>query len=665
MNMTKKHIKEITNWFEKAVEYLVYASLVLVPLVFLPFVNSVFTTPKLYIFRIITLLIVFLWTLKFVFKKENSLRKTVFGWFLLAYALISIITTIFSVNIYSSIIGTYGRFIGLITVLNLIFWAYIVIAAMRDRAKIKKAMWASVITAFFVAIYGICQYFGFFADIFNWSQDPTLRMFSTIGHSNHVAAYLGMNLMLLIGICSTAKFSWRKIFLYVTGFLFFFAIVFTASRGGIAATVIALIIWAVFVLKEKGLRNYFKKYGKVILFMIAVFFLAVIVFRQPLADLKIVERTQSTIEFIQKGNVPDRVSWWMSSFEMIKDKPFIGHGLSAYRDIYNQYRRADYRLPENAQDNITPQSAHNEYLTIWSQQGTLGLLIYLSMIGFVVYRALKFVKNEKDVNSRVTAFALFTAVIVYLLQVFLSFGVISTLFLFYTLLGLLIAFVENEKKNRYARFKLPLILRGIIAAFLIVLISVGCVFTLRFLAADYHYKIAKGYFAAADYKQSIEEYENAEYYMPYIAEYYEGHADFVFNLGIKMPESSQEVYMLDALSLYYKAKEITPTIPYLNANIALTASRLAVLNEGTEKEELYQKYTLDHIENAVKYSRNNPLYHYKYGKYLLFFDKPEEAYTQFEKVLELRLDYKDTNELINQAQNFIGDPSEEETLQTQ
>lgn len=682
-----KRTKSTIKWIDTIIDYLIYASLILIPLVFLPFVSSVFTTPKLYLFRVITLLIVFLWALKFIFNKEAKIRKTSFVWFLLAYALVCVVTTIFSVSIPGSIIGTYGRFIGLATMLNLLLWVYIIIATMSDKEKIRKAMWVSIITALFVVIYGLVQYFDLLV-LFNWSQNPSERMFSTIGHSNHVAAYLGMNLMLLIGICVSTPFSWRKIFLYLVGFVFFVAIIFTASRAGILATITVLLIWAVYTLKIKGARKYFMKTGKVFLFLFMVLFLAGVLFQGHLKQLEIVERTKENIEFFKEGNIPDRVSWWASSIEMIRDKPFLGHGLSTYRDVYNQYRRADYRLPGNAQDKITPESAHMEYLTIWAQQGTLGILVYLLMIVAIFYYTIRYIRKEDNFNNKMVAFSLFGAVMVYLIQVLLSFGVVTTLFLFYTVIGLLIAFIERgdlswskslgasvgkavrktdlgenvlgtkgnvlSAKQKYFDFKINFILRLIVSIIIFVLVSVGFVYTLCFLAADYHNKQAVFLTARNKYRESMQSYEKSLYYMPYIAKYYEDFADFTFNLGLKMPESSQNVYMHDAIELYEKAITITPTTPHMHANKGLVFSRLSALNSGNEMWELYRDDALESMQRAIELSKNTPVYHYKYARQLIFFGKIGKAVEELHKVIKIRPDYQDAHELIRLHSQAIG-----------
>src|SRR5690606_4640907 len=96
--------------------------------------------------------------------------------------------------------------------------------------------------------------------------------------------------------------------------------------------------------------------------IVAIAIAAIAVFGKDLEKLPIIDRTVATITAARDGIVPDRVSWWMSSLDMIAERPLLGFGLSTYRDVYNQFRRTDYRTLENngMQDIITPETAHNE-----------------------------------------------------------------------------------------------------------------------------------------------------------------------------------------------------------------------------------------------------------------------------------------------------------------
>jgi O-antigen ligase len=624
--MEKTFYAKINNLMEQ----LVYIAVIIIPAAFLPFVHSIFSTPKLYLFRIITLIILFL----FISFNKRIKRMPFVGWALALYAFISILNTIFSTNIWSSIFGTYGRFIGIVTLLNLLLWVYIVFALINTKKKIITLLWCSLIAAFLIAVYGILQHYGLFNDIFNWSQDPLERMFATIGHSNHTAAYIGMNLMIAIGfLISKNKNKLQQIFLILSIIIFSSALVMTASRGSMFAVFVCLVFWAVYL---------FKRYWKIILLLFCALILSAVIFYKPLSQLEIVERTLGTIEFVKQGNVPDRVSWWYSAFEMIKDKPILGHGLSTFRDVYNRYRRLDYRLPDDAQDHITPESAHMEYLNIWALQGTLGFIAYLIMIFGVFGYIYPRMKHDNII------YAVLLAMAVYLLQVLVSFGTITTLFMFYTFMGIGLSLVS---KQDYIKFKFNFL--RIFAGILIFVF--GFYYSFCMLAADYYYQQAEIFEARADGPRAILSYEKAISYMPYISEYYEAYADFLFEIGIRMPDADQVFYLQDADSFYDKALALNSNLPYVHLNKAMVNSRLYVLFEDDLlKADKYRETCIKEHLTALSLSRNNPVYPYKYAKTLFFFQEYDKALEQFEDTLKIRNPYKDTENFIQQCKKQLG-----------
>ncbi len=650
--------KKVQSFISVAIEWLIYLSVFLIPLIFIPQVSSVFTTPKLYAFRAITLVIIFLWGIGLLVGRKVNFRWSKVFWLFVLYGLISIVTTYFSVNVWSSLFGIYGRFIGIFTIINLLLWSFIVFNEINTREKIFNVLRVSVATALLIALYGILQYMDLFVNIFYWTQDPLERAFGTIGHSNHTAAYLGINLVILIGLIRTCSFGWKKIFYWVGLGLLSLAIIFTASRGGLFATAFALVLWLVYGLGTKGFRKDLKKYGKVVISILAVLLIGGILFRGQLMKLPIVERSLVTVNFLQEGNVPDRVSWWMSTLEMIKDKPFLGHGLSTYRDVYNKYRRADYITPDDSQDNITPQSAHNEYLTIAAAQVVIGLAAYLAIIIAVFVSARSFMRRAKDWEDRVIAYAISMGIVVYLAQVVISFGVVTTLFVLYTLFGLLLSMTHIDKKPRVK--ELGILFRGLGAAVIFTFVVVGCVFSFSSLAAEYHYRQAGYNFSGRDIEHVLDHYKKAIFYMPKVSEYYEGYGDFLFKLGVSMPEGTQEPYLMDALDKYDRSILINDNLPHVHMNRGLVYSRLSI--EMAEKNpplaNLFKDISIEALDNSIKNARNNPMYTYKKAEFFNFYERYGEAMQAYQDTLLIRNPYKDAAEKFTEIEEKLSLSSE-------
>ncbi|MDP6776161.1 MAG: O-antigen ligase family protein, partial [Candidatus Latescibacteria bacterium] len=103
-----------------------------------------------------------------------------------------------------------------------------------------------------------------------------------------------------------------------------------------------------------------------------------------------------------------RLRVWRHSLEMIADRPMIGVGLENWSVHYPRYDRGDVLvLPSD------PQRPHNDFLWIWSELGTVGLLVYLwflFVVGIEVVRRLK----EGEEDERALALFLGVAMLAYL-----------------------------------------------------------------------------------------------------------------------------------------------------------------------------------------------------------------------------------------------------------
>lgn len=640
--------KNISTQLEKIIEWLIYISVIIVPLIFLPQVNSVFAESKLFVFRVITLLIILLWAFSCLFADKIRVRFAKFFWFVIAYAAISIVNTFVTINIVTSLFGTYGRFLGIFTVINLLFWVYIVFSFLNTREKILKLMWFSVITAFVVAFYGLLQYFDLFVNIIPWTMDPMDRVFSTIGHSNHTAAYLGMNLMLLLPLILNEEKKKKKVLMWIGFALIALTLILTASRGGVFAVIFTGIIWMIFILKSKKLSKKTFKYS-IFCFLIAAVF--GIILSGPISKIGVVERTTSTITFVLQGHMPDRVSWWLSSLEMIADKPFLGYGLSSFKDVYNQYRRTDYRVPDDLQDNITPETAHNEYLNITATQGIIGILIYLAMLFELISASIKYIKKA-DQKDKIVVLGLLTALLVYLIEVFISFGTVPTLFVVFTIMGLLISYINLHV--RIGDFKINMLFKIIILLVAIVVSGVFGYHSINEIRADYTFKQAIRYGVKGDVENAIIYFEKVQSLMPQIAEYYEGHAAFLFEFAIRLPEQLQGPYLLDANEVYIKAMNANDSIPNIVANRSLILSRLADLNRNNEKIfNEYKQLAIAGMTAAALMAENNPFYSYKAAQMHEYFELYDAAAEFYYDTLKIRPDYKNVKDKVSEYSDLI------------
>lgn len=89
--------------------------------------------------------------------------------------------------------------------------------------------------------------------------------------------------------------------------------------------------------------------------------------------------------YLKQNSANGRLLIWQVSWEMIKEKPFLGHGLGSFQAHYMFYQ-ADYlsnhlenKFVQLASDVKVP---FNEYLKIWVEAGVVGVLFIVMLLCF-------------------------------------------------------------------------------------------------------------------------------------------------------------------------------------------------------------------------------------------------------------------------------------------
>ncbi|MCA8953603.1 MAG: putative O-glycosylation ligase, exosortase A system-associated [Planctomycetes bacterium] len=84
----------------------------------------------------------------------------------------------------------------------------------------------------------------------------------------------------------------------------------------------------------------------------------------------------STIGDTKESSASARLRSWAAAFNMIQHNPVLGVGLRNFQSSYKEY--AVYEVV-----NGTTYVAHNSYLQIWAESGSVAFLIYLALLGSV------------------------------------------------------------------------------------------------------------------------------------------------------------------------------------------------------------------------------------------------------------------------------------------
>ena len=144
--------------------------------------------------------------------------------------------------------------------------------------------------------------------------------------------------------------------------LIMYAVFLTATRTAFVVAILGLAYW-VYTQKKSSFKI------KVVIFIV---FSAAIVVVLALAPKSSLERVFSTGESISKGTLNNRSVIWQGSISQWKESPIIGVGLGGLGNALNQER-------------INYDAAHNSFIHVLTENGIIGLTLFLLVHLSILY----------------------------------------------------------------------------------------------------------------------------------------------------------------------------------------------------------------------------------------------------------------------------------------
>ena len=370
--------------------------------------NELFEFPKMFFVYIFGLFIVFFFLSDLVFHPVKLKKPSPA---VCALFLVTLVSTVFSSNFYTSFFGYYSRFNDGFLSYLIFFGLYFVAINKVEKSDFEKLFKVVLFTIVPISLYGLAQYFG--GPKFLWGGNSVDRVFSTFGQPNWLAQYLAMLLpvCLYFSLTDTQDNFKRWFSIYVLGF---YCLWVTYSVSGILGFFVGLIFLVMVLVKNKmGNGIFFKDLKMRVVLMFAISIFIVIsnmgTFGKKLNDVFIDLKKQTSVvkrvyaeESEYKLSDPGfiRFELWKSSFDLIKSSAkvfFIGSGPETFPYAFQPFRNE--RLNYSSEWDFVFNKPHNYYLEIWSESGIFALAIYL----VIIYQALK--KSPSFIIPAVVSFA--------------------------------------------------------------------------------------------------------------------------------------------------------------------------------------------------------------------------------------------------------------------
>jgi O-antigen ligase len=178
------------------------------------------------------------------------------------------------------------------------------------------------------------------------------------------------------------------------------AVVLTYSRGGFLALMVTFLAMFIVYPPRIQVMPYL-----LIIVTVALFFVPKNYYDRILSLQEVFQAPTvgfRTSDFAIRGRASENAA----AVAMFRDHPLIGIGLGNYLDLYQAYSR-DLGFTPTA----TERSAHNLYLEVLAETGTIGLVAFLAIVWYVgktIFKARnKFLQAKmKDYAGLVTAFGI-------------------------------------------------------------------------------------------------------------------------------------------------------------------------------------------------------------------------------------------------------------------
>ena len=427
------------SYIRKLIILLGHVFVVLIPLWFWPYTSELFEFNKLILVYAFAIVISTLWLTRMAVAGKILFKRTKIDLFILLFFVSQLISTIVSLDPYTSFYGYYSRFHGgLLSLIAYISLFYAFVSNVRPK-EMMKLLNTTVYAGLITAVYAIPEHFGSSfscyaingsLDVSCWVQDVRTRIFGSMGQPNWLATYLLMGMFVSFGVgmqhwmqsarsvikskLSILSFrSTRSTLFIITNLIssgaMALAIIYTKSRSaflGVGAGYIFMILGWLLILFTRAkseigsVQRLLIGFGSISIMMIILLFTA----GQPLIDSVFTRLSgfidQETEELAESTQVEEEIIYgtqldiggsesgeirqvvWKGAIEVWKRYPLFGSGVETFAYAYYLDRPIEHNLL--SEWDFLYNKAHNEFLNYLATSGAVGLITYLLLSGSVL-----------------------------------------------------------------------------------------------------------------------------------------------------------------------------------------------------------------------------------------------------------------------------------------
>lgn len=455
-----------TDHLQRAIFSFFNILILTVPLFFTFNTEELFEFNKMILTYFLTLCISGLWITRMIWHRKIIFRPTKLDVPIMLFVLSQLLSTLFSIHPYTSLLGYYTRFHGgLLSTLSYVTLYYAFVSNI-ELKQLKGFFITLFAGAGIVSVYGILEHFGhsfscFLAtqgqafDTACWIQDVKNRVFASFGQPNWLAAYLITLLPLSVFLTHAAQKTHTKWLGIISVGSLLLTLIFTRSRSGILGAAVGLFIFGLVFLyvgwRKDHLRTFKTHTQSWHIWVILGLFLLIfanfetpffpafktLILPKPKQEQPVTPQdTAPPANRLDIGGTDSgeiRKIVWEGAIKVWKRYPILGSGVETFGYSYYQDRPVEHNYV--SEWDFLYNKAHNEFLNFLATTGAFGFLSYCFLLISFFFHTTRRMRNaiELDRHQRAILYGSLMAGVVSL--------TISNFFGFSTVMVTIILFI--------------------------------------------------------------------------------------------------------------------------------------------------------------------------------------------------------------------------------
>lgn len=284
------------------------------------------------------------------------------------------------------------------------------VLVMRQFKNIPRFIWAYVIGLLIVIFWTVSQHalHAFSEHSAHWVMSPFYNDHTSYG------AVIAMFIPIVFGLIFFYQKPSQRFFTALALVVLLIAIYLSISRAAWASVIIAAGVFVVMRFRIR-LSWIFSSLAILIFFLWSFQGQILMKLEKNTQDSSsdFVEHIQSMSNIATDASNLERINRWMSAIRMFEDRPLMGWGPGTYQFVYAPFQKVEQKtvISTNVGNKGT---AHSEYLLALSEQGFMGMLIFVVLMILISLMALRIYRRLEHKRLKLIGLILYLGLITYI-----------------------------------------------------------------------------------------------------------------------------------------------------------------------------------------------------------------------------------------------------------